>query len=68
MDAWKSEIRDGMHIDWDMPIVMDDGLVLRADIFRPTHEESFQSFFPTAHTARGLLFKKAINRMGNHGA
>jgi predicted acyl esterase len=30
-----SEIRDGMRIDWDMPITMDDGLVLRADIFRP---------------------------------
>jgi predicted acyl esterase len=31
----KSEIRDGMRIDWDMPITMDDGLVLRCDIYRP---------------------------------
>ena len=31
----KSEIRDGMRIDWDMPIKMDDGLVLRCDIYRP---------------------------------
>src|SRR6266576_2570527 len=30
-----SEIRDGMQIDWDMPIKMDDGLVLRCDVFRP---------------------------------
>ncbi len=30
-----SEIRDGMRIDWDMPIKMEDGLVLRCDIFRP---------------------------------
>src|ERR1043165_2855379 len=30
-----SEIRDGMLIDWDMPIEMDDGLVLRCDVFRP---------------------------------
>jgi predicted acyl esterase len=30
-----SEIRDGMRIDWDMPIKMDDGLVLRCDIYRP---------------------------------
>ena len=30
-----SEIRDGMRIDWDMPITMDDGLVLRCDIYRP---------------------------------
>jgi predicted acyl esterase len=31
----KSEIRDGMRIEWDMPIEMDDGVVLRCDIFRP---------------------------------
>jgi predicted acyl esterase len=30
-----SEVRDGMRIDWDLPIRMDDGLVLRCDIFRP---------------------------------
>ena len=31
----RSEIRDGMQIDWDVPIAMDDGVVLRADVFRP---------------------------------
>ena len=31
----RSETRDGMRIDWDVPITMDDGLVLRADVFRP---------------------------------
>jgi predicted acyl esterase len=30
-----SEIRDGMRIDWDVALTMDDGNVLRADIFRP---------------------------------
>ena len=24
-----------MRIDWDVEIVMDDGVVLRADVFRP---------------------------------
>jgi predicted acyl esterase len=24
-----------MVIEWDVPITMDDGLVLRADVFRP---------------------------------
>ena len=33
-----SEIRDGMRIDWDMPIKMDDGLVLRCDIYRPVKQ------------------------------
>ena len=32
----KSDIRDGMRIDWDMPIEMDDGLVLRAAVMRST--------------------------------
>ena len=31
----KSEIRDGMRIDWNVPIPMDDGIVLRADVYRP---------------------------------
>jgi len=36
-----SEVRDGMRIDWDMPIKMDDGVVLRCDIFRPTTEGKY---------------------------
>ncbi len=28
----RSEIRDAMRIDWNVPITMDDGLVLRADV------------------------------------
>ena len=27
----RSETRDGMRIHWDVPIEMEDGLVLRAD-------------------------------------
>ena len=30
-----SELRDGMCIDWDVPVPMDDGLVLCADVYRP---------------------------------
>jgi predicted acyl esterase len=30
-----SEVRDGMQIDWDVPIAMEDGIVLRADVYRP---------------------------------
>ena len=37
----KSEIRDGMQIDWDMPITMDDGLVLRCDVYRPTGDGKY---------------------------
>ena len=30
--------QDGMRIDWDVGIAIDDGLVLRADVFRPMAE------------------------------
>ena len=36
-----SEIRDGMRIDWDVALTMDDGNVLRADIFRPAAEGKY---------------------------
>jgi hypothetical protein len=36
-----SQIRDGMRIDWDVPIEMDDGLILRADVFRPDADGQF---------------------------
>ena len=34
-----SETRDGMRIDWDTPIEMDDGIVLRADVYRPAGDK-----------------------------
>jgi hypothetical protein len=36
-----SEVRDGMRIDWDVPIVMDDGVVIRADVYRPVDEGQY---------------------------
>jgi uncharacterized protein len=41
MSQFKSEIRDGMRIDWDVPIEMDDGVVLRSDVFRPIEEGKY---------------------------
>ena len=36
-----SETRDGMCIDWDVPIKVNDGLVLRADVYRPLGDGSY---------------------------
>ena len=33
--SYRSEIREGMRIDWDVPVTMNDGLILRCDLFRP---------------------------------
>jgi predicted acyl esterase len=54
----KSEIRDGMRIDWDAPIVMDDGVVLRADVFRPLAEGRYPAILSYGPYAKGLAFQE----------
>jgi len=46
MSEYKSEIRDGMRIDWDVPVRMDDGIVLRADVFRPVNPGRYPALGP----------------------
>ena len=38
MRGRKSEIADGMRIDWEVSVEMDDGVVLRCDVYRPIEE------------------------------
>ncbi len=58
MNTWKTEIRDGMCIEWDRPIEMDDGLVLRADIFRPTRDGKFPIILSYGPYGKGLAFQE----------
>jgi uncharacterized protein len=53
----RSEVRDGMRIDWDVPITMDDGLVLRADVFRPVAEGRYPVILSYGPYAKGLAFQ-----------
>ena len=55
----RSEIRDGMRIDWDVPIVADDGLVLRADVYRPVAEGRYPAIVSYGPYAKGLAFQDA---------
>jgi predicted acyl esterase len=54
----RSEIRDSMQIDWDVPIKMDDGLVLRADIFRPPGDGKHPVLLTYGPYAKGLSFQE----------
>ncbi len=67
MPDTKSEVRDGMRIDWDVAITMDDGLVLRADVFRPVAEGKYPVILTYGPYAKGLAFQEgypsAWNRM-----
>lgn len=53
-----SELRDGMRIDWDVPIPMADGTVLRADIFRPDDDLPHPVLLSYGPYGKGLSFQQ----------
>ena len=52
-----SDVRDGMRIDFDVPIPMSDGLVLKADVFRPIKEGRYGVLLSHGPYAKGLAFQ-----------
>src|SRR2546430_14836539 len=48
---------DGMRIDWDVPITMDDRLVLRADVYRPPLEGKHPVILTYGPYAKWLHFE-----------
>jgi predicted acyl esterase len=46
-----------MQIDYDVPIPMDDGVVLRADIFRPPHADRSPVILSYGPYAKGLPYQ-----------
>ncbi|MBY0439562.1 MAG: CocE/NonD family hydrolase, partial [Burkholderiales bacterium] len=50
-------VRDGMLCAFDVPIAMDDGVVLRADVFRPVGEGRFPVLLTYGPYAKGLAFQ-----------
>ena len=52
-----AEIRDGMHIEWDVAVEMDDGVVLRADVFRPVGDGRYPVILSYGPYAKGWRFE-----------
>jgi uncharacterized protein len=50
--------RDNMLIEWDVGIVMDDGVAMRADVFRPKGEGRWPVLLTYGPYAKGLAFQK----------
>ena len=48
----------GMEIEWDVPIEMDDGIVLRADVFRPSDGDPHPVILTYGPYAKGLAFQE----------
>ncbi|HSB54464.1 MAG TPA: CocE/NonD family hydrolase, partial [Gemmatimonadales bacterium] len=57
MSEVTSEIRDGMRIAWEVPIPVDDGLVLKADVYRPVAEGRYPVLLSYGPYGKGLLFE-----------
>ena len=53
-----SEVREGMRIDWDVPIEVDDGLTLRADVFRPEDGGRYPVLLSYGPYGKGLAFQE----------
>lgn len=61
----KIVIQDGMKIEWDVPITMDDGITLRADVFRPIDDGEYPVVLTYGPYAKGLLFQEGYPRQWN---
>ncbi len=48
-----------MKIDWDVAVPMEDGVVLRADVFRPAAEGRYPVVLSYGPYAKGLAFQEA---------
>src|SRR5262245_42322054 len=55
----RHEIRDGMRITWHQPIAMDDGVVLRADVYRPIEDGRYPVILSHGIYAKGLSYQEA---------
>jgi predicted acyl esterase len=53
----RTEIRDGMRITWHQPLEMDDGIVLRADVYRPIADGRYPVILTYGVYAKGLAFQ-----------
>jgi predicted acyl esterase len=54
----RSVVADGMRIDYDVPIPMEDGVVLRADVFRPIEDRRCPVLLSYGPYAKGLAFQE----------
>jgi predicted acyl esterase len=52
-----STLEGQMRIDWDVEIAMDDGVILRADVFRPDDDARYPILLTYGPYAKGLAFQ-----------
>ena len=50
---------EGMAIDWDVPIEMDDTIVLRADVYRPAEPGNYPVLMSYGPYGKGVCYQEA---------
>ncbi len=61
----RTEVRDSMRITWHQPIEMDDGLMLRADVFRPIEDGRYPVIITYGVYAKGLSYQEGYPHQWN---
>ena len=61
----KSDVRDEMYIDWNVPIEMADGVELRCDIFRPLDDDTHPVIMSHGPYGKWLHFEDRSPCRGN---
>ncbi|MEP4378289.1 MAG: CocE/NonD family hydrolase [Alphaproteobacteria bacterium] len=60
-DAYhRTEVRDGMKVTWHEPIEMDDGNVLRADMFQPIEDGQYPVILTYGAFGKGVAFQEGF--------
>ena len=54
--SYQSVVQDNMRIDWNVPITMSDGNVLRADIYRPDNDGQYPVLMTYGPYGKGVHF------------
>ncbi|MCB6608643.1 CocE/NonD family hydrolase [[Clostridium] symbiosum] len=61
----QSVVQDGMRIDWDVPVVMPDGVTLRADVFRPNDGGRYPALLTYGPYGKNLHMKDGFEASWN---
>jgi len=66
MEFFFSDVKDGMRRDFNVEILMDDGVPMRADIFRPVEDGQYPVLLTYGPYAKGLHFEDGYPYMWNN--
>jgi putative CocE/NonD family hydrolase len=58
--AFRVDVDGEMTIEWDVPIETDDGVILRADVFRPTAPGAYPTILSYGPYGKGLPFQQSF--------